>query len=218
MARLICNISISLDGFVAGPNPSLERPLGEGGDHLHEWAFAARSWRESHGLEGGEANADSEVIEESLGATGAVVMGRKMFSGGEGRWEDDPRARGWWGEDPPFHVPVFVLTQHARETLVMEGGTSFAFVTGGIEAALEQARAAAGDKDVALAGGASVVQQYLKAGLLDELQIHLAPVLLGDGVSLFDRLGIDAIGLETTRVIASPSVTHLRFAVPALST
>ncbi len=214
MARLICNISISLDGFVAGPNPSLERPLGEGGDLLHEWAFAATSWRESHGLEGGEANADSEVIEESLRATGAVVMGRKMFSGGEGRWEDDPRARGWWGEDPPFHVPVFVLTQHARETLVMEGGTSFAFVTGGIEAALEQARAAAGDKDVALAGGASVVQQYLKAGLLDELHIHLAPVLLGDGVSLFDRLGIDAVGLETTRVIASPSVTHLRFDVP----
>jgi len=214
MARLICNISISLDGFVAGPNPSLEHPLGEGGDLLHEWAFGATSWRESHGLEGGEANADSEVIEESLRATGAVVMGRKMFSGGEGRWEDDPRARGWWGEDPPFHVPVFVLTHHAREPLDMEGGTSFTFVTGGIEAALELARAAAGDKDVALAGGASVVQQYLKAGLLDELHIHLAPVLLGDGVSLFDRLGIDAVGLETTRVIASPSVTHLRFDVP----
>jgi dihydrofolate reductase len=218
MARLICNISISLDGFVAGPNPSLEHPLGEGGDLLHEWAFAATSWRESHGLEGGESNADSEVIAESLRATGAVVMGRKMFSGGEGQWEDDPRARGWWGEDPPFHVPVFVLTHHPRETLDMEGGTSFTFVTGGIEAALEQARAAAGDEDVALAGGASVVQQYLTAGLLDELQIHLAPVLLGDGVSLFDRLGIDAVELETTRVIASPSVTHLRFGVPALPT
>ena len=129
------------------------------------------SWRESHGLEGGEKNADSEVIEESLGATGAVVMGRKMFSGGEGPWENDPRADGWWGDDPPFHVPVFVLTHHARETKVMEGGTTFIFVTDGIEAALEQARAAAGDKDVRLAGGASVVQQYLKAGLLDELQI-----------------------------------------------
>ncbi len=211
MARLICDISISLDGFVAGPNPSLEQPLGEGGDLLHEWAFAAASWRESHGLAGGKTNADSEVVEESLRATGAVVMGRKMFSGGEGPWEEDPRAQGWWGEDPPFHVPVFVLTHHAREPLVMEGGTSFTFVTDGIEAALEQARAAAGDKDVALAGGASVAQQYLKAGLLEELQIHLASVLLGDGVSLFDRLGIAAIGLEATRVIASPSVTHLRF-------
>jgi dihydrofolate reductase len=214
MARLIGDISVSLDGFVAGPNPSLEKPLGEGGDLLHEWAFTAQSWRESHGLEGGETNADSEVIEESLRATGAVVMGRKMFSGGEGPWDDDPRADGWWGEDPPFHVPVFVLTQHARETKVMAGGTSFSFVTDGIEAALEQARAAAGDKDVSLAGGASVVQQYLKAGLLDELQIHLAPVLLGGGTSLFDRLGIDPTGLEATRVICSPAVTHLRFRVP----
>jgi|SRR6266550_2305829 len=215
MARLICGISISLDGFVAGPNPSLEMPLGEGGDLLHEWAFAAASWRESHGLEGGEANADSEVIEEGLRATGAVVMGRKMFSGGEGPWENDPRADGWWGEDPPFHVPVFVLTHQPRETKIMAGGTSFSFVTDGIEAALEQARAAAGDRDVHLAGGASVVQQYLKAGLLDELQIHVAPVLLGGGTSLFDRLGIDPLGLEATRVIASPSVTHLRFRVPA---
>jgi dihydrofolate reductase len=214
MARLICDISISLDGFVAGPNASLEHPLGEGGDLLHEWAFAATSWRKSHGLEGGETNADSAVIEESLRATGAVVMGRKMFSGGEGPWENDPRADGWWGDDPPFHVPVFVLTHHARETKVMEGGTSFTFATDGIEAALEQARVAAGDKDVHLAGGASVVQQYLKAGLLDELQIHLAPVLLGDGVSLFDRLGIDAVRLEASRVIASPSVTHLRLQVP----
>jgi dihydrofolate reductase len=181
---------------------------------LHEWAFAATSWRKSHGLEGGETNADSDVIEESLRATGAVVMGRKMFSGGEGPWENDPRADGWWGDDPPFHVPVFVLTHHARETKVMQGGTSFTFATDGIEAALEQARAAAGDKNVHLAGGASVVQQYLKAGLLDELQIHLAPVLLGDGVSLFDRLGIDAVRLEASRVIASPSVTHLRLQVP----
>ncbi len=217
MARLICDISMSLDGFVAGPNPSLERPLGDGGDLLHEWAFAAASWREQHGLTGGEANADSEVLEESTRVAGAVVMGRRMFSGGEGLWDDDPRANGWWGDDPPFHVPVFVLTNEARETLVMEGGTSFTFVTEGIEAALDQARAAAGDKDVALAGGASVVQQYLKAGLLDEIQIHLAPVLLGDGVSLFDRLGIDALGLETRRVIATPSVTHLRFGVPGVA-
>ena len=218
MTRLRCDISMSLDGFVAGPKPTLEEPLGVGGNLLHEWAFAAASWRESHGLEGGEANADSEVIVESLRTTGAVVMGRRMFSGGEGPWEPDPRADGWWGDDPPFHVPVFVLTHHARETLVMEGGTSFHFVTGGIEAALEQARAAAGNRDVLLAGGAGVVQQYLKAGLLDELQIHIAPVLLGEGTSLFGRLGIEPLGLEVTRVIASPSVTHLRLRVPARTT
>jgi dihydrofolate reductase len=211
MAGLRCDISMSVDGFVAGPNPSLEEPLGAGGDLLHEWAFAAASWRESHGLDGGEANADSEMIAESIRSTGAVVMGRRMFSGGEGRWERDPRVDGWWGDDPPFHVPVFVLTHHARKTKVMQGGTTFNFVTDGIEAALEQARAAAEEKDVLLAGGASVVQQYLKAGLLDELQIHVAPVILGGGTSLFDRLGIEPLGLEATRVIASPSVTHLRF-------
>jgi dihydrofolate reductase len=214
MAKVRCEISMSLDGFVAGPNPSLEEPLGAGGNLLHEWAFAAASWRDSHGLEGGEKNADSDVIEESLRATGAVVMGRKMFSGGEGSWENDPRADGWWGDDPPFHVSVFVLTHQARGTKVMEGGTSFEFVTDGIEATLERAKAAAGDKDVLLAGGASIVQQYLKAGLLDELQIHVAPVLLGEGTSLFDRLGIEPLGLEATRVIASPSVTHLQFRVP----
>ena len=181
---------------------------------MHEWAFAAASWRESHGLSGGETNADSEVLQESIDSTGAVVMGRRMFSGGEAAWEPDPRADGWRGDDPPFHVPVFVLTHHARETKVMQGGTSFNFVTDGIEAALEQARVAAGDKDVLLAGGASIVQQYLKAGLLDELQIHVAPVLLGEGTSLFDRLRIGPVGLEATRVIASPSVTHLRFRVP----
>jgi dihydrofolate reductase len=218
MAKVRCDISMSLDGFVAGPNPSLEEPLGTGGELLHEWAFAAASWRESHGLSGGETNADSEVLQESIDSTGAVVMGRRMFSGGEGAWEPDPRANGWWGDDPPFHVPVLVLTQHARETLAMVGGTSFNFVTDGIGAAHEQSRAAAGDKDVLLAGGASIVQQYLKAGLLDELQVHIAPVLLGDGTSLFDRLGIEPLGLETTRVIASPSVTHLRFRVPARTT
>jgi dihydrofolate reductase len=214
MAKLRGDISISLDGFVAGPNPSLEEPLGEGGNLLHEWAFAAQSWRESHGLEGGDKNADSEVIQESIDATGAVVMGRRMFSGGKGAWENDPRARGWWGDDPPFHVPVFVLTHHPREALVMQGGTTFTYVTDGIEAAVDQARSAAGDEDVLVAGGASVVQQCLLAGLLDELQIHVVPALLGNGTSLFDRLDIEPLALEATRVIASPSVTHLRFSVP----
>jgi dihydrofolate reductase len=214
MTKLTLDITTSLDGFVAGLNASLERPLGVGGERLHEWAFGLAPFRERHGLEGGELGVDADVVQENLDAIGAHIMGRRMFSGGEGPWEDDPNADGWWGDEPPFRVPVFVLTGHAREPVTKAGGTSFAFVTDGIEAALEQARAAAGDKDVALAGGASVAQQYLKAGLLDELQIHLVPLLLGDGVHLFDRLGIDpTVELETTRVIASPSVTHLRFRV-----
>jgi dihydrofolate reductase len=211
MAQLKVDITMSLDGFVAGPNPTLERPLGEGGEELHEWALALASWRKRHGLPGGEVNASTEVMEESLAATGAVVMGRRMFSGGEGPWEDDPNADGWWGDEPPFHVPVFILTHHAREPVTKTGGTSFTFVTDGFEAALEEARAAAEDKDVLVSGGADVVQQYLEAGLLDELQINVAPVLLGGGTRLFDALGPRA--LEITRVVAAPAVTHLRYRV-----
>lgn len=211
MTRLTCDISVSLDGFVAGPNQSLEDPLGEGGLRLHDWIFGLESWRERHGLSGGETNVDGEVVEESLEATGAVLMGRRMYSGGEGPWDDDPNADGWWRDEPPFRVPVFVLTHHPRETVIKQGGTSITFVTDGIESALEQARAAAGDKDVALAGGANVVQQYLKAGLLDELQIHLVPLLLGSGVRLLD--GVDPGELELARVLESPSVTHLRYRV-----
>jgi dihydrofolate reductase len=213
MARLRCDISMSLDGFVAGPNQTLEQPLGEGGERLHEWAVKLASFRERHGGEGGETNADDEVVKEGLNATGAVVMGRRMFSGGAGPWADDPNADGWWGDAPPFRVPVFVLTHHPRETEIKEGGTSFTFVTDGIESALEQAKAAAGDKDVLLAGGATVVQQYLKAGLLDEIHIHVSPVLLGSGVSLFGSSGSGPAELEVTRVIDSPSVTHLRYRV-----
>lgn len=214
MARLKLDISMSLDGFVAGPNQTLEEPLGEGGERLHEWVVRLASWREPHGLSGGDADAvDNEVVAEALRETGAVIMGRRMFSGGEGPWAGDPNADAWWGEDPPFHVPVFVLTHHPRETVVKEGGTSFTFVTDGVEAALEQARAAAGDKDVYLAGGADVAQQYLRAGLLDELQVHVVPVFLGGGVRLFDGPGLEPIELEATRVIGSDAVTHLRFHV-----
>jgi dihydrofolate reductase len=215
MARLTLDISMSLDGFIAGPDQTLEQPLGEGGERLHEWAFAAARFRETHGLSGGETNVDNDVIEEALGTTGATVMGRRMFSGGKGPWEDDPNADAWWGDDPPFHHPVFVLTHHAREPVTKQGGTTFTFVTDGIEAALEQARAAARDQDVAVAGGATVVQQYLKAGLLDELQIHLVPVLLGDGVRLFQNHVSDPPGgLERIPVIESPTgVTHLRYRV-----
>ena len=213
MGKLAVDISMSLDGFVAGPDPTLERPLGDGGDRLHEWAFALESWRKPHGLPGGEINASTKVVEETLEATGAVVMGRRMFSGGEGPWEDDPNALGWWGDEPPFHVPVFVLTSHAREAVAMEGGTTFTFVTDGIEAALEEARAAAEDKDVFVGGGASVVQQYLQAGLLDELQINIAPVLLGAGTRLFEGPSAAQAVLEIIRVVESPAVTHLKYRV-----
>jgi dihydrofolate reductase len=215
MTKLRLDISMSLDGYVAGPNQTLEQPLGQGGELLHEWLVQLASWREPHGLPGGETNTSSEVFEESLAATAAVVMGRRMFSGGAGLWDDDPNADGWWGDDPPFHAPVFVVTHHARATVVKRGGTSYTFVSDGIEAALEQARAAAGDKDVLLAGGASVAQQYLKAGLLDEVQIHLVPVLLGGGVRLFDGLGGDPLQLQPTRVIEASGVTHLRFQIRA---
>jgi dihydrofolate reductase len=213
MARVTCDISMSLDGFVAGPNQTLEQPLGEGGEGLHEWAFGLASFRERHGMDGGETNADDEVVKESLAAQGAVVMGRRMFSGGAGPWEDDPNADGWWGDDPPFRVPVLVLTHHAREPVTKQGGTTFTFVTDGIETALEQARAAAGERDVLVAGGADAVQQYLRAGLLDELQIHVVPLLFGRGVRLLDNLGEVQVGLELDRVVDSPAVTHLRYRV-----
>ena len=213
MGKVVLDISMSLDGFVAGPNPTLERPLGDGGERLHEWAVELAAWREPHGLSGGVVNASSALVEKSLASTGAVVMGRRMFSGGEGRWEDDPNADGWWGDDPPFRVPVFVLTHHAREPLLKERGTTFTFVTDGIESAVEQARAAAGDRNIAIGGGANVAQQSLKSGLLDEMQINLAPVLLGDGTRLLDGLSGAGVRLEPIQVIDSPGVTHVRYGV-----
>jgi dihydrofolate reductase len=213
MARFFLDISMSLDGFVAGPNATLEQPLGEGGERLHEWVLRLASWREPHGLEGGETGPDDELVRATRERVGAEIMGRRMFSGGEGAWEDDPNADAWWGDNPPFHVPVYVLTHHPRESEVKEGGTTFHFVTDGIESALEQARVAAGDRDVALGGGASVAQQYLSAGLLDELHIHVAPILLGGGVSLFGELGADAPNLKLTSVVESPAVTHLSYEV-----
>lgn len=213
MGMVVFEISMSLDGFVAGPEQTLDEPLGRGGERLHDWAVATSHWRERHGRSGGERNVDSEVIEELVRDRGATVMGRRMFSGGEGPWEDDPNASGWWGGDPPFHHAVFVLTHHEREPLTMDGGTTFTFVTGGIDSALEQARSAAGEKDVAVGGGASVAQQCLKAGLLDELHIHLVPVLLGDGVRLFeDHVSEAPAEFECTRMIQSlTGVSHLTY-------
>jgi dihydrofolate reductase len=209
VSSVTCQISISLDGFVAGPNQSIDNPIGEGGMRLHEWAFATASWREQHGLAGGEPNADADVIDEVFEGVGAYVMGRKMFGGGDGPW--DETWTGWWGEDPPYHVPVYVLTHHRREPLAMQGGTTFTFVTDGIESALEQAQTAAGDKDIAIAGGASAVQQYLAAGLLDELYLHIVPIVLGSGERLLENVGDPT--LEPVKVIASPAVTHVKYRV-----
>ena len=211
MARLRFNISMSLDGFIAGPNQSVENPLGERGTQLHEWVLGLAAWREPHGLEGGEVNASTPVLEESLENVGGIVVGRNMF-GGEGPWGDDPWD-GWWGDEPPFHKPVFIVTHHPREPVAKKGGTTFNFVTDGIESALEQAREAAGGKDVALGGGANVAQQYLRAGLIDEMTLHVVPVLLRDGARLFDNLANAKIGLECTRVVEAPGVTHLTYRV-----
>jgi dihydrofolate reductase len=213
MSKLTFEISTSVDGFSAGPSATLEDPLGKGGEQLHEWVLGTASWRESHGYEGGVADADSELMQRSIQANGATIMGRRMFSGGSGAWEDDPNPNGWWGDEPPFRHPVFVLTHHEREPLELEG-TTFHFVTDGIESALEQARAAAGEKNVAIGGGAEVIQQYLHAGLVDEFMIHVAPVFLGDGVRLFDpAAGGDLPRLELIETIASPNVSHLRYRV-----
>jgi dihydrofolate reductase len=209
MSRVTCQISVSVDGFVAGPRQSIENPIGEGGMLLHDWVFETQSWRAQHGLEGGERSPDAEVIEEVSQGIGAYIMGRRMFGGGSGPWDDG--WTGWWGEEPPFRVPVFVLSHHPRDALPMQGGTSFTFVTRGIESALEQAREAAGADDVAIAGGASTVQQYLAAGLLDELYLHIVPLLLGAGERLLANVG--NLNMEPAQVITSPNVTHVRYRI-----
>jgi dihydrofolate reductase len=211
MGKLRFEISISLDGYVAGPNQSEEHPLGEGGEELHEWVVKLAAWREPHGREGGEVNASTPLVEESLSGVGAGVMGRNMFGGGPGPWGDDPW-QGWWGDEPPFDMPIFVITHHEREPLTL-GGTTFTFVTDGIESALAQAKQAAGELDVGLGGGAEVAQQYLSAGLVDQMQLNVVPVLLGDGARLFEGGAGAGLKLEPTLVVETPEVTHLRYAV-----
>jgi dihydrofolate reductase len=210
MSKIRCNISVSLDGYVAGPNQSLENPLGEGGEQLHEWAFALAAFRTPHGMEGGEVNASTAVIEESLANVGAGIMGRNMFGGGRGSWGDNPW-NGWWGENPPFHHPIFVLTHHPREPLTLSD-TTFTFVTDGIESTLKQARDAAGDKDITVNGGASTIQQYLAAGLIDEIELHVSPVILGAGERLLNNIG-PHIKLHQIRAIEAPGVTHLKYRI-----
>jgi dihydrofolate reductase len=212
MSKLRLKISMSLDGFVAGPNQSVNDPLGVGGMELHQWVFGLRAWRAAHGMDGGEENESSAIIEEGIANIGATIMGRNMFGGHPGPWSKDDPWTGWWGKNPPFHHPVFVLTSHARKPLTLEGGNLFTFVTDGIESALAQAKRAAGNKDITLAGGAKAASQYLKAGLVDEMEIHLVPILLGSGERLFDGVGPGLHGLTLIRTVATPKVVHLKFA------
>jgi dihydrofolate reductase len=211
VAKLRFKIAMSLDGYTAGPEQSTENPLGIGGEQLHEWVLPLAAWRMMHGLEGGEVNASNRVVEESLANIGATIMGRNMFGGHPGPWDSRKPWNGWWGDNPPFHHPVFVLTHHARPPLRLEGGNTFTFVTDGIKSALEQARRAARGKDVSLASGANAAQQYLSAGLVDEMEISLVPTLLGAGERLFEGV-TDLGGLRPVRTVAAPDVTHLKFA------
>lgn len=212
MSRLLYSVSISLDGFVAGPDQSEDNPLGVGGMLLHEWMRELAAWREAAGQDGGVTNASAAVLERGSDEAGAIIMGRNMFGGGPGPWRGDPW-NGWWGENPPFHLPVFVLTHYPRPRLDCQGGTSFEFVTDGIDAALKLARAAADGRDVAVSGGGTVARQYLAAGLLDEIELHLAPVILGSGVRLFHDEIPAGTRLEQIDVVAGPKATHIRYRI-----
>jgi dihydrofolate reductase len=211
MSKVRVHIAVSADGYVAGPNQSEENPLGEGGEQIHDWMLALKAWREPHGREGGEVNTNTAVLEEANDNIGAEIMGRGKFGpAGGGPWPEEPWD-GWWGEDPPFHKPVFVVTHHEREPLTLTD-TTFTFVTDGIESALEQAKEAAGDQDVYIGGGASIINQYLAAGLVDEIEVHVSPLILGGGERLFDGVG-PALKLEQLRAVEAPGVAHLKYRV-----
>ncbi len=215
MSKLRLKITMSLDGFVAGPRQSIQEPLGVGGESLHEWFFGLRFWHAMQGREGGTVDESNAIVEEEWDNIGATIMGRNMFGGHPGPWATDKPWTGWWGENPPYHHPVFVLTHHAREPLTLEGGNTFTFVTDGIESALTQARRAAGGKHISLAGGAHAASQYLAAGFVDEIYLHIAPILLGSGERLFEGAGTDLHGLQLVKTVAAPKAVHLKFARPA---
>jgi dihydrofolate reductase len=205
------NFAISIDGYGAGPNQDIDNPIGVGGLRLHEWVFETRAWHKRQNTEGGAEGIDDKFIEEGDAGIGATIMGRNMFGPIRGSWGDSTWT-GWWGDDPPYHHPVFVLTHHPHPPIPMEGGTTFNFVTDGIEAALERAFEAAGGDDVRLGGGVGTIQQYLRAGLVDELHVAIVPVLLGSGERLFDNLGGGPAGYECIEFVNSGSVAHARFA------
>jgi dihydrofolate reductase len=211
VSTLRVHIATSLDGYVAGPNQSEENPLGEGGEQLHDWLVNLEAWRKRHGMEGGKTGTSTPVVEEATANIGAEIMGRGKFGPpGGGTWGDDPWP-GWWGDDPPFHMPVFVVTHHEREPLTLSD-TTFTFVTDGIESALGQAREAASGEDVLIGGGAEIINQYLAAGVVDELEIHVVPILLGGGKRLFEGIGPD-LKLEQLRAVEAPGVAHLKYRV-----
>lgn len=215
MGKVRAHMTMTLDGYVAGPNQGVDTPFGEGTEHLNDWMFRLKSVREQFGEEGGETGASDDVFRGRMANIGATIMGRNMFGGGPGPWGEQPW-NGWWGDDPPYHTPVFVLTHHPREPLVMQGGTTFHFVNDGIESALRQARDAAGGRDIRIAGGADAIRQYLNAGLVDEFSIALSPVFLGAGLRLFDGVDRRRIAVDTVEAVHSPLVTHLSYAVRRL--
>ena len=205
---LVRSFAISIDGYGAGPNQDLQNPLGVGGPELFEWFFKTRAWRRMHGYDDGETGVDNRLAEQGFSGIGAWILGRNMFGPVRGPWPDD-KWKGWWGEEPPYHSPVFVLTHHARAPLKMAGGTEFRFVTEGIHAALEQAKAAAGELDVRLGGGVATVRQYLQAALIDELHLVMRPVLLGSGESLFPEIDLLSLGYQCVEHTSSPNATHV---------
>jgi dihydrofolate reductase len=209
MSKLrVSSFAISIDGFGAGPNQDLDHPLGVTGPELMEWFFSTRVWRAMHGEDGGETGVDNGIAQQGLEGIGAWILGRNMFGPVRGPWPDESW-KGWWGEEPPYHTPVFVLTHHPRAPLPMKGGTEFRFVATGIQDALNQARAAAGDRDIRLGGGVATIRQYLRAGLVDELHLALRPILLGAGEPLFHDIDLRALGYECTKSVAGERATHV---------
>jgi dihydrofolate reductase len=204
----VAGFSVSIDGFGAGPDQSLEDPLGRRGPELFQWYFPTRSFREMHGESGGETGPDNEFGRRAMEGFGAFILGRNMFGPIRGEWPDDAW-KGWWGDNPPYHAPTFVLTRHAREPIVMEGGTTFHFVTDGIEAALAEAKAAAGELDVKIGGGVSTVRQYLLAGAIDELHLAQSPVVLGQGESLFAGIDLPSLGYRVMETVPTERATHI---------
>jgi dihydrofolate reductase len=212
MGKVKFNITMSTDGYIAGPNQGLSEPLGVGGEQLHDWAVGLKFFKDMHGdPSDGKTGVDNDILVETFDNVGAVIMGRKMFGGGPGPWKGD-EWKGWWGDNPPYHTPVYVLTHHPREPLVMEGGTTFYFVTDGIESALKQAKEAAGDKNISIPGGARAAQQYIAAGLVDEMELHVVPQLLGGGERLFENV-LPSVKLDLVRTVIGDNVTHLKYNV-----